>query len=114
MEHRWNDRKPVQTDVIIHAAGLGMIRGRTRDLSMSGAFIETAPAVTVHKNSRVQVAFLASGKTVPAHITRTRNGGFGVLFDDVWPETRHALTCLLEAGSLEPVVRRPHPQAVVG
>jgi hypothetical protein len=55
MEHRWGTRIPVNVPVRISSASLSGT-GRLRDLSVSGAYIETALALPASAWVQVQVA----------------------------------------------------------
>jgi hypothetical protein len=39
MEHRWGQRVPLRLDVSLKVEPAGLLHGRTRDVSLSGAFV---------------------------------------------------------------------------
>ena len=87
MEHRWNSRKPVGVDVVLHYDGLGLIRGKTRNISYGGMYVETN-AVNLAKNAVVSVHLPEpddnenSLQTVRAMVVHTGQDGFGLMFLD--------------------------------
>lgn len=78
MEHRWGTRIPVKVPVRISSASLAG-SGTLRDLSVSGAYIETALAldspawVRIHVPRGAQTVMLLSGIVI-----RKDGGGIGI------------------------------------
>lgn len=76
MEHRWGQRvavkMPVCFDIRPHAASW------MRDVSASGAFIETVPLFPIF--SLLHVKFIVDGsiESVPAYVARVCGDGMGV------------------------------------
>lgn len=73
MEHRWGRRTSLWTPVQIRSDA-GTVRGRVRDASASGAFIETE--LRVDAGSRVEIEF--RGVWLAACVVRTDVEGFAL------------------------------------
>jgi hypothetical protein len=101
MEHRWNVRTPIRLNVVVQSNGIGMISGKTRDLSFGGTYVETAPSVSVRRNSIVKLSMPVAGdmRTVSAMVVRTAPTGFGLMFTDFELDTFSLLDMLLRCGS---------------
>lgn len=99
MEHRWNIRTPIRLNVIMQSAGIGLISGRTRDLSFGGTFVETAPSVAVSRNHMVKLSVPVAGdmKTISAMVVRTPPHGFALMFTDFELDTFSLLDMLLRS-----------------
>ncbi len=86
-EKRWADRKPFRTNVALVYDELGLICGRTRDLSLGGAYIETS-AVAPATDAEIRLLFLdrcAHPDTVVSvrgTVVRSAGSGVGVMFTD--------------------------------
>lgn len=98
VEHRLNTRKPIQINVAIHSTNIGLISGRTRNVSMGGMYIKTAPGIAMQENIIIRVAFMIGRKmkTLPAMVVRSDPGGFGLVFNDLKPEAIDNLSALLD------------------
>jgi hypothetical protein len=85
MEHRWGQRMPCRARVRL-AAGPGIDgAGRVRDISSSGAFIETALELPVHTRLNLFVLGNESAARVvefAAHVVRVDRDGVGVEWCD--------------------------------
>ena len=86
MEHRLSLRTPLSMNVAIYYNGLGLLRGRSLDISRHGMFVETGTMV-LPLHAFVDVAFpLESGKRsntpqkTPAMVVRLTNEGAGLMF----------------------------------
>lgn len=86
MEHRLSLRTPLMMNVAIYYNGLGLLRGRSLDVSRHGMFVATGPMV-LPLHAIVDVAFpLESGKRgatpqrTPAMVVRLANEGVGLMF----------------------------------
>lgn len=99
MEHRWNVRTPVSLNVIVDSPGAGIIRGRTKDLSFGGMYVETAPSVAVDKHSVVDVSIPIVGQVhnAAALVVRTGPTGFGLMFTDFQLDTFNMLDALFRS-----------------
>jgi hypothetical protein len=87
MEHRLSVRTPLTMDVAIYYNGLGLLRGRSLDVSRHGMFVTTGPMV-LPLHAIVDVAFpLESGKygeppqRTSAMVVRLANDGMGLMFN---------------------------------
>lgn len=56
MEFRSNERKPLALHVVISYPGLGLVCGRTRDVSLGGMFVETGQVI-LPRNQQVGLCF---------------------------------------------------------
>ena len=86
MEHRLSLRTPLNINVAIYYNGLGLLRGRSLDVSRHGMFVNTGPMV-LPLHAIVDVAFpLESGKgsgtpqRTPAMVVRLSSEGMGLMF----------------------------------
>lgn len=92
MEHRWGQRMPCRARVRL-SAGTGISgAGRVRDVSSSGAFIQTALALPVH--ARLALVVLGNESAtraveITASVARVDRDGFGV----EWCETPAGSIC---------------------
>lgn len=80
MEHRWGQRKPCRASVSV-AAGAGVIgTARVRDVSISGAFLETALPLPLF--SQIAIAVLRDDATrtleFMASVVRAEPDGVGI------------------------------------
>ena len=81
MEHRWGQRMTCHASVWISGAWGIEGEGRVRDISSSGAFVETATAIPVH--ARIALAVTGNGSArIPVNLTaivvRVESAGVGV------------------------------------
>lgn len=101
MEHRWGKRIlleiPVRLDVRPDAVNW------TRNVSVSGAFIDTAPLVPVLGLLQVGIMCGDGSRTefqrVPAYVVRVSDGGLGVEWCTFAPEPIRALLASVRAGT---------------
>ena len=56
MEFRSNERKPLALHVVISYPGLGLVCGRTRDVSLGGMFVQTGQVI-LPRNQQVGLCF---------------------------------------------------------
>lgn len=100
MEHRWSPRKPYATDVVIHYRPLGLIRGRTKDISLEGMYVSTG-RITLPKNEPVDVCFtLVDGDHKSMHqmgafVVHSQEDGVGLMFRDFQSSVYAALENVL-------------------
>ena len=87
MEHRWGQRVTLETPVKLAVAGRTLGRGVLRNVSISGALIETALELSVFSN--LVVSLPAAGEStpgstdLPACVVRRALGGFAVEWRDM-------------------------------
>lgn len=85
IEQRWNSRKSVTAEVILHSPRLGVVRARTRDLSYGGTQLD-ARFATLAPNSWVRVTFLVRHdaetlhQSVDARVIHAGSQGCGLMF----------------------------------
>lgn len=102
MEHRLSMRKPIRVDVSIYYPPLGLIKGRTRDISLAGMFVET-PGTELPKSASLDVAFVINGQSSPklqrvrALVARVSGEGAGLMFDSFRQTSYSELQNLLNA-----------------
>ena len=97
MEKRWHIRRPVRVNTVVHSSGMGLITGRTRNLSSGGAYIEAAPAASIRKDVAVRVALPIAGRmqTLSAQVVRTSDTGFGITFGDTAADAKVLVQTLI-------------------
>lgn len=85
-EQRWNPRKQLKTEVILHFSRLGVVRAQTRDISYGGMRLDVKPLV-LNPNSRVRVTFIVrqaaevAHRSVEALVIYMNGHGCGLMFD---------------------------------
>lgn len=111
MEHRWGRRVAVDLSVTLHYRPIGRLRGRLRDLSSGGAFVQIPAFLT--PNVRVQLVF-TSGRKGTAHIhrfetvvSRVTPDGVGLMFLQFDPKALSALLLQLESEGVRPRLTAP-------
>lgn len=66
-------------------------RGRVKELSLRGCFVETAGAFSEHQRVRVNIFNAGEDVESPAEVIYVRPGGIGLLFVDATPGVRDVL-----------------------
>ena len=96
MGKRWSLRKDIQLDVVVHHDDAGVIKCKTRDISLEGMFIETtSPLLPV--DDPVYLDFILQNDNsnklhhIRAKIVRTTDTGMGVMFREFNPRISHFL-----------------------
>ena len=86
MEHRLSLRTPFTMNVAIYYNGLGLLRGRSLDVSRHGMFVSTG-AMVLPLHAIVDVAFPietskrgVTPQRTPAMVVRLANEGVGLMF----------------------------------
>jgi len=96
VEFRSNERKPLALHVVISYPGLGLVCGRTRDVSLGGMFVETGQII-LSRNQQVGLCFHVpvSGEDVlcvaDARVAHTGMNGVGLSFRHTEKRTQSAL-----------------------
>jgi hypothetical protein len=93
MEHRWGQRVPCRLRVRLSVgAGIGGA-GRLRDVSMSGAFVETAVTLPVYAPVEVVVLHDSSDREIEitGWVVRADEGGAGI----EWCDTQQGSICTI-------------------
>lgn len=102
VEHRWSTRKQLAMDVSLYYPPIGMINGRTRDVSLEGMFVELR-GVHIPAQSRLEVSFTAGTEDrqtehrLPAYVVHEREGGVGLMLQHVGYREFDALRYMLNA-----------------
>jgi hypothetical protein len=86
-ERRWNERHPVAINIVVYYSGLGLIQGKTKNLSIDGTFIDTG-RITLHQGGEVDLilydpADSSTQQRVRARIVRLDDDGAGMVFRDI-------------------------------
>jgi len=90
MEHRWGHRRPLDLAARFSAPTLGGW-GRVRNVSLSGAYIETAARLAVAQHLFIEIKWQRDGKTewslLSAWVVRRDDRGLGVEWTEFapWP-----------------------------
>ena len=102
IEQRWNFRRPVTTEVILHSPRLGVVRARTRDLSYGGMRVDAMPA-NLGPNNWVRVTLFVRHdaetlhQSVDARVIHAGSHGCGLMFVDFDRDTFMLLHALMFA-----------------
>lgn len=102
IEHRWSDRKDISLDIHLYYPPVGMVYGKTRNMSLEGMFVDIK-GITILPQTRVEVAFAteADGRRaeyhLPAHVIHNRDGGVGLMLQHAGHRTFDALRYMLNA-----------------
>ena len=86
-ERRWNQRLPVAMNIIIYYSGLGLIQGKTKNLSLDGAYIDTG-RISLHQGGELELILYdpedcSEQQRVRARIARLDDHGAGLVFRDI-------------------------------
>jgi hypothetical protein len=97
MEQRWNTRQVMQHNIILVSGGIGLVNGRTRDISYGGLYIQTAPGIQMDEQEAVRLVIpsLNPAHSIPALVVRTDHAGSGVMFTEYSKLTRMLLERIL-------------------
>lgn len=85
MEQRWTERIPVAVEVLVNYPSLGLVRGRSKDISLEGMFVETGPIALAAESSLLISLMLPEGQNnqqcdIPAQVVYSTQGGAGLVF----------------------------------
>ncbi len=90
MEHRWGRRIPCGSEVRITTGAAQRGQGRMRDVSMSGAYLETSMPLPLHTAVVVSVIRANGSETeLRGNVVRRDAAGVGV----EWSEASHGAIC---------------------
>ena len=88
MDSRETPRVAVHLDVLVNFGCLGLIKGRSRDISAHGMYVETLVPYALPDNERVELSFstLSTDLGLEAHqlgawVVRSSEHGVGLRFD---------------------------------
>lgn len=99
-EQRGTRRKQLETEVVLHFAGLRAVRVKTRDISYGGMHLVVKPLV-LNPNSKVRVTLIAREaaevihRTVDALVIYMNQHGCGLRFDGVDRNTFRLLQTMM-------------------
>ncbi|MCG8427499.1 MAG: PilZ domain-containing protein [Chromatiales bacterium] len=85
IEHRHSRRRPIEAEVILNYRSLGLIHGKSKNLSRGGLFVDLG-CVQLPLNAMVGVALMLAGEDHPrtvsadAMIVHQASGGVGLMF----------------------------------
>jgi hypothetical protein len=88
MEKRWTIRTPARLNVDLHYKDLEVVNCRTRDISLSGAYVEMEqlqPGVDmpIELVFKFGVVGHYTKYRVPAKVVRADGAGIGIMFKDI-------------------------------
>lgn len=102
MEHRFTERKPADLNVVISCPRVGMFRGRIRNLSLGGMYVESG-CVVMPIHAPVQVSIQPDPERpihsldIPGMVVQQRGNAFGLIFGELDLVTKLALRDLLDS-----------------
>ena len=108
MEHRCASRKLITLDVVVTYQALGLVQGRTMNISLGGMFIDTG-CVDLPVNALMKASFYLTENgmhkscSTDAMVMHSAPGQAGVMFSDLNDELHVNLHHLLD-GSPDNVV----------
>lgn len=119
MEHRYATRVPMRINVLIYRQGLPVQAGRTRDISMEGAFIETRQ-IECGRYDCLDVEFLPMGQEgcdrfrVKAMVIHRGPEGIGLEFAALEQRSEESLRNCLRLMQVPVPMEEPVAARVVG
>ncbi|HHJ15884.1 MAG TPA: hypothetical protein ENJ80_04215 [Gammaproteobacteria bacterium] len=102
IEHRWSSRKEINLDVSLYYPPIGMVNGKTRNISLEGMYVDLQ-GVRIPAQARLEICFTAEnrGKPVehrlPAYVVHGGDGGVGLMLQHVGYREFDALRYMLHA-----------------
>ena len=103
MEHRWSERKPIEMEVALYYAPVGMITGKTRDVSLEGMYVHT-DGFELPLHAELEVSFVTRNggneheHHMPAYVVHGNgDGGVGLMLRHVDYSDFYALRYMLSA-----------------
>ena len=106
-ERRRHVRKRVNLDTQVRSGDGVTLKGNLRDMSLSGAFIELAPAPPFGTTLSVEVAIRGETLLLGATVRWTKTGGVGVQFASLGARATYLITETLATAEPVPDSRRP-------
>jgi hypothetical protein len=100
MEHRCDHRKLLTQEIVLNDRNLGEIKGRTRNISLSGMLVDIGDA-PMSLNTIIEISFpvecgqLSRQCTVKAFVVHKQCGSVGLLFSEIDSDVRQMLRKLL-------------------
>lgn len=102
IEHRWSSRKNININVNLYYPPVGMINGKTRNISLEGMFVDLKGA-DIPPQARLEICFTAEtqGKPIehrlPAYVVHGSEQGVGLMLQHVGYREFDALRYMLNA-----------------
>ena len=87
MDHRWSKRVPIRLSVVMTYGPLGLVMGKTRDISAAGMFVETH-SVSLTDDEMIEVSFSyddGGARTIVrtfAYVVHASDAGAGLMLRD--------------------------------
>ena len=103
LDHRWSARRNINIDVNLHYPPVGVISGRTRNISLEGMFVEL-DGVTVPLQARLDISFTADTHgtafeyRLTAYVVHGDSQGIGVMLQHSGYREFDALRQMLISG----------------
>jgi hypothetical protein len=103
MEHRFGNRRAIRAPVVLHPRGGRPLSTSTRDVSISGMFVEATPA-PFSANSVIDVELTLPGVAGlhtyrwQAMVIRSTASGIGLMFDRLRPPAITRLLASIDTG----------------
>ena len=100
MEHRCDHRKLLTLEIVINDRNQGKIRGRTRNVSLSGMLVDIGET-PLRLNTIVDISFpVACGEgsrdcKAKAYVVHQQSGSLGLMFSEIDSDVRQMLRKLL-------------------
>ena len=100
MEHRCGNRKLVSLEIVINDRILGKIKGRTRNISLSGMLVDIGET-SVAANTIIDISFPVECGDDPqkcrakAYVVHRQCGSLGLMFSEIDSDVRQMLRKLL-------------------
>lgn len=100
VEHRWSNRKNLTMDVNLYYPPLGVLNGKTRNISLEGMFVELE-GVHIPSQSRLEISFTSESRgtktehRLPAYVVHEDDRGIGVMLQHVGYREFDALRYML-------------------
>jgi hypothetical protein len=102
VEHRWSSRKAISMDVNLYYPPVGMINGKTRNISLEGMFVDLE-GTQIPAQARLEICFTAEthGRAtehrLPAYVVHGNDRGIGLMLQHVGYREFDALRYMLNA-----------------
>ena len=102
IEHRWSSRKAIDLDVNLYYPPVGIVNGKTRNISLEGMFVDIK-GVHIPAQARLEICFSAEtcGKStehrLPAYVVHSDASGIGLMLQHVGYKEFDALRYMLNA-----------------
>ena len=106
MEKRWTIRTPARLNVDLHYKDLEVVNCRTRDISLSGAYVEVEqlqPSVDMPIDLVFKFGEVGhyTKYRVPAKVVRSDGSGIGIMFKDIDVSSFRSLREVLKHKDIE-------------